>query len=142
MMMRSNINEFIGRMDKRSRLLELAKQKTPQEAHSKFIVLAKNRVPIDTGETINNIRGFKLSPNKYRVMSTVSGSFKQNLWTNRTRPFRRPRMRWNNGEETLYGDGSHRTTGQPQWWDKSILDISTEYGLIASRHVNNALDVR
>ena len=141
-MIRSNMDEFIGRMYKRRVASKKAQNDTPEEAKSRFIILSKNRAPRKTGETIESIRGKKITDGQYRVKSLVKGTFKQNLWTNGTEPYDRPRMFWNNYRPTRYGDGSHRTTGMPGWWTKSAFDVAKQYNSIALKYVNKSLNVR
>lgn len=141
-MIKSNINEFIGRMTKRGALSSTMEIDTPADASAKFIIRAKNRAPRDTGETVNSIKLLQINGKMFRVVSIVSGRFKQNLWTNRSPPFAKPKMVWNNRQETTYGDGSHNTTGMPEWWTKSAIEIGKEYKSIALKRVNKTLHLR
>lgn len=86
-----------------------------------------------TGATINGIRGRPDGKNRFLVTSFVHGFFKQNLWANQTPPFLDPKMFWNQNKPTVYGDGSHRTTGTPGFFNvagvrtrKKFKDVSVK----------------
>ncbi len=90
-------------------------------ASAEFLKLnAKRLAPKKSGQTIRGIRKRRRKTG-YIVESTVNGSFKQNMWANQSAPFRRPRMRWNMDRPTLYGDGSHMTTGTPRFFHFATL---------------------
>jgi hypothetical protein len=107
----------------KKRIKNIVTIQTPRQA-AKFLKLkAKQLAPRKTGETIRGIRARKGGNEKtsWRVESVVTPkgnqSFMQNFWANRTPPHHEPRMRWNQGRPTVYGDGSHRNTGVPRFFD-------------------------
>lgn len=130
---------------KRIKELKKAGIRTSQEAANLTKAIAKRLAPKKTGETI---RGIKVRKRKkdYIVESWVRPKgrtgFRQNFWTNQTAPHRRPKMYWNKGKQTLYGDGSHRTTGTPRWFHFATLRAREKFPKIAQARTRAALRAR
>lgn len=134
-----NLNAFRERMRLRSKRMLNAKIKSLDEASSFMAVNAKRLAPNKSGETISGIRKIKRSNDRYSVESTVPGSFKQNLWANQRAPYRRPKMWWNRRQPTLYGDGSHRITGTPRFFDRAAQLTQKKIKGIFVRNTKSAL---
>lgn len=121
-----------------SKAIQKSGIKTQNDAANLMMVNAKRLAPHDTGELIQGIQK-RSTKNGVRVISTVPGSFKQNLWTNQKAPFRRPRMYWNDYEPTVYGDGTHQNTGTPRWFDRAAQIVQKKYPSFAVRNTKDAL---
>lgn len=112
----------------RARVKQLKKDKVKSEAKAAKLMVAqsKSMAPRKTGATLKGIKARK-KKESFDVESWVAGQFKQNMWTNQTAPFRSPNMNWNERQPTVYGDGSHRTTGTPRWFHFAILRTRKEF---------------
>lgn len=103
---------------KRERDIPVKSMQAAAKASRAFQRTTKRLAPRKTGETRNSIVRKKIKTG-WQVTSFVVGSFKQNLWANRsagTRQSPNPRMVWNKRRPTFYGDGSHVITGTPGFW--------------------------
>jgi len=114
--------------------------KTPDQAAELLKTEAKRLAPRDSGDTINGIRK-RRRQSTVTVESWVPGDFKQNLWTNGTSPHRRPLMKWNKSNPTLYGDGSHEISGTPRWFHFATLRTRSYFKKIARKNTLKALRV-
>ena len=105
----------------------------------------KSKAPYGTGETKSGIRWNLINSNKSRIVSQVSGKgstgFRQNMWANRTPPHDSPQMRWNKPLPTVYGDGSHVTSGVPGFFDVTVFQNRTKFFKMYSTHVRTSLKV-
>lgn len=126
----------------RSRIKKMNKEgiKSAREGAQLVQLRARSKAPKKTGATIAGIRTRKRS-NYYEVESYVSGRFKQNLWANRTPPFRSPRMWWNRDQPTVYGSGPARWTGVPMFWDVSIIESRKDFLESVRRGAIKALSI-
>jgi len=135
-----NIHQYHRVWGKRARNLRKASVKTTSQAARLLVAEAKRRAPRKTGDTIRGIRSRK-TKNGHVVESWVPGRFKQNLWANRSPPFGAPRMVWNNRKPTVYGDGSHHTTGTPGFFTVATNVVRKRFPKIANRNTRKALRV-
>lgn len=146
-----NITEFRAKVKDIIKQMNKAGINTQLEACNKTANDAKRLAPYGKtdprfpsyipGETINGIKVRRIGRG-YRVISDVpakSGGFKQNMWANRTGSSRQPRMRWNKGKPTLYGDGSHNITGTPRFFDRAVQNTQKQYKSIAVRNLKDLL---
>lgn len=81
---------------------------------------AKRLAPMHTGKTKQGIRTRK-KKKKWVVSSTVPGSFKQNLFANRSPPFRtlsfsRGNRFYREKQTVVYGKGAVSPSGKPIRW--------------------------
>lgn len=119
----TSFKEYAKTMERRSKKLKNSKGVSRT---AKFMLReAIKRAPRRTGETIKGLQAKKVRDNEWQVVSSVrpkgTTGFRQNMWTNRSPPYDRPRMYWNKNRMTMYGDGSHRITGTPGWFTISAL---------------------
>jgi hypothetical protein len=133
-------------MAKRADNLRRAQGRSASQAATFIQATAIKLAPMKTGETIANIRKRKLkSRGHYQVSSGVMPKgrtgFLQNFWANRTAPHRMPRMYWNRWQKTLYGDGSHRTTGQPGFFHLAALRGRQKFRNLAIKETRKAFRV-
>jgi hypothetical protein len=126
----------------RQRAKELKRQgiKTTRDVADYLIRSAKGMAPRKTGATRQGLR-VKPRAKGHVAESWVPGRFKQNLWANQTAPFRTIHPWWNQGKATRYGDGSHKTTGQPQFFHLATLRARTYNSKIARQNTQKALRV-
>jgi len=136
--------KYIQALNRKKRELKKASDRTPDKATKFMVMTAKRLAPIHTGATVRGIRRRKRRDGEWFVESWVIGNkgFKQNLWANRTVPFKRPRMRWNKGKPTLYGQGPARWTGMPMFFDVAALKTSKVFRRLALDHTRKALRAR
>lgn len=127
----------------RSRLKALRKgaDKSSKQTARLVIAEARTKAPKDKGEILRGLRIRKKKNGEWAAESWVPGRFKQNLWTNRTPPFKKPKMVWNDMKPTLYGNGTHSPTGIPGWWNISVRKASKVFSKIARGNTRKALRV-
>lgn len=133
-----SISAYRAEWRKRYKSLRRAKDKSELTTAKLVQSTAKVLAPVYTGATVEGIRVRK-SPSGYTVESWVPGIFKQNMWANRTPPFDRPTMRWNKHKPTLYGDGSHRTSGTPRFFDIAVNQHKKSFRRIVRENTSKAL---
>ena len=107
---------------------------------------ARQFAPRKTGETMRGIRRKKIKTNTYSVQSYVrpkgSSGFMQNFWANRTPPHHRPSMSWNRNRPTVYGDGSHRTTGIPMFFSVATKLTQSRFKKLSVNETRKILNNR
>jgi len=135
---------------RRERRLKREQKVTPLRAAKRMQSIAKKLAPRGTGETIRGIRRRKVK-NGWVVESLVRGRFKQNLFANRTAPFRTLRFVKNNRffrspQSVVYGRGGVssggnpiRWTGTPRFWHFASLRMRKKYGRQALKNTRKAL---
>lgn len=148
-----NSDKFRQSMINASKGLRKAQIRTQKESSALMVVNAKRLAPIFTGETVRGIRRRRISRKGYRVESTVSGEFKQNLFSNQKSPFRTLQFKSKGGsfyyapnQTVIYGKTAvnRRGTpihwsGTPRWFDRAAQLVQKKYGSFAVRNTNNAL---
>jgi hypothetical protein len=102
------IKQYPGILNNRIKSLNKAVRRNPSKAATFLVKKAKQLAPRKTGATIRGIRKRKLKKG-YTVESWVPGTFKQNMWANRSDPFR------TNRRMGMYGKGQ-RITGTPAFF--------------------------
>lgn len=135
-----NLTQYRNVLNKRKNRLKREGVRTSNQAAELIKTIAKRLAPRKSGETIRGIRKRKRG-NKWIVESWVPGSFKQNLWANRTVPFNRPKVIWNQRRPTRYGDGSHITTGTPGFFNIAVKQVRKKFGRLARKNTQKALKV-
>lgn len=118
---------------------------------------ARAHAPQKTGALRAGIHARK-DGKSWRVTSTVPGGFKYNFWIDQRAPYRTLHMWWNHGTgvrfagrkglvtsvrgaPTVYGDGSHRTTGTPGFFRYAARRTSERFKKVAVQEVRKALRV-
>jgi|TARA_Y100000310_G_scaffold103241_1_gene101522 hypothetical protein len=110
------------------------------KASKLMIAEAKRLAPRKTGRLIKGIRRRKKKQG-WEVESWVSGSFKYNFWINQQAPYRTVNMRWNEFKPTVYGDGTHRSTGTPRFFHFATLKARKDYLKLSKINTRKALKV-
>ncbi len=138
---------------KRMRKLQQVQRKTPREASKLMQRIAKRLAPRKTGETIRGIIRRQIK-NGWSVQSWVGGQFKQNLFANRTAPFRTIRYTQKNPffavpQTVVYGRSAKspsgnpiRWTGKPRFWHFASLRTRKHYKKQARKNTRKALRTR
>lgn len=148
MAFKSNIGAFRARQNIRASKVRKLPVKTASEAATFMQRTARLLAPRDSGEVRRGIK--KTGPHgrgKYRVVSDVPGSFKQNLWANQTAPFRTLHFRGTGSgmaartEDVVYGDGTHRITGTPRFWHFATVRTRAKFVSLARANLKSALRV-
>lgn len=143
------LNQYHKVWKARAKRIKTAGIKSSSEAGNFMIASAKGMVPRYTHETLQGI-GKEKTKDGYDVVSRVPAKgktgFRQNLWTNQNVPYRTPHMYWNTDKDgnplpTLYGDGSHKTSGTPQWFHLATVRTKDEFPKIVRRNTTKALRV-
>lgn len=134
----NSLKRYRAHLRKQIKGIKKAGVKTGLQAANLLIKIAKFLAPRKTGATIRGIRKRK-SREGWTVESWVSGRFKQNLWVNQTSPFGAPLMVWNNRKPTIYGDGTHRTTGTPRFFHLATMRTRKKYIKLARANTLKAL---
>ena len=134
-----NLTEFRSQLKTKIRALNKSKIRTSKQAANLVVLHAKRLAPRHSGATINGIISKKISRFGYRAISEVPGDFKQNLWANQKAPFKKPKMRWNKFQPTLYGQGPANYTGTPRFFDRAVQLVQKKYKKIAVRNTKSAL---
>jgi len=120
----TSIKEYRKTLAARERAIRKGTDRSKRQTAKLIVTTAKKLAPYKTGETIRGIRARKRKDTMI-VESVVSPKgttgFMQNMWSNRTAPHRSVKMWWNGYKKTVYGDGSHRTTGTPRWFHFAVL---------------------
>ena len=144
-----SLKQYRKVLNKRIKAIERNAILTEKQAAKLMVNRSRQLAPRHTGETIRGIRRRKIKAkdgSAYQVESRVQGKgvsgFRQNMWTNRTQPHHRPRMWWNNNRPTIYGDGSHRTTGTPGWWNIATNIVVVKFPKMAITNTRKALRVK
>lgn len=139
------IDKYAMTLEQRGKLIKKAEKNSEKESSKFMMATARRLAPSRTGETIRGIRRRKVKDG-YNVTSRVRPKgrtgFRQNLWTNRSVPHDRPSMWWNGGRPTLYGDGSHRTTGNPGWWNIAVVKTRRKFLKATLANTRNALRMK
>lgn len=126
---------------KRAREMLNVKERSSVNSASFMMAKARSLAPRLTGETVSGIKKRKGKEGAWIVESRVrakgKSGFRQNMWANHTAPHDRPRMRWNRGQPTFYGDGSHRTTSKAPnigFYNRAALDTRNHFktGVLAN----------
>lgn len=153
------LNQYPRVWDKRIKQLRRASQKSEKEAAELLKLMAKRNAPYKTGKTREGIRVRKIKEH-YTVESWVPGKFKQNLFANRTAPFRTVKYpkgawlppnksfsgRWTQiapaGTVAVYGQSPNwRWTGQPRFFHFATLRTRERFPKIVLRNTKKALRV-
>jgi len=120
----TSVEQYKTEMTRRAKEYRRKALKDDREIATFVKATAVSLAPLDTGETIRGIKTGRKS-GRYFVVSDVVPKgvtrFKQNMWTNRRAPHRTIHPFWNSGLPTVYGDGSHNTTGTPRWFHFATL---------------------
>lgn len=143
-----NLNEAREVWKARADKIKRVKPQSELQGATFMVLTAKMFAPRVTGETIQGIRKRSVS-NGYIVESRVrekvsmltGAKFRQNLWVNQTAPFRSPHMQWNKSKATVYGDGSHATTGLPRFWHFATLKTRINFNRLVIINTRKALKV-
>lgn len=105
----------------------------------------KSKAPHRTGETKSGIKWNLINSTRSRIVSEVSGKgstgFRQNMWANRTPPHNQPKMFWNNKKPTVYGDGSHVTSGLPGFFDITVFRNKNKFAEAFIKHMQTSMKV-
>jgi len=133
-----NLQDYRKGLQAKIKSMKANKIKTPMQGAALMVLIAKSKAGRWSGETISNIRKRKVKEG-WGVESWVSGGFKQNLWMNSTAPFAAPRMWWNNKLPTVYGDGTHRATGEPRFFDKAFIETKKQYDKYVAKNTEKTL---
>jgi len=140
-----SVPEYRRVMDKRAKEIRKMQTKTVSQAAKKFVELARALAPRYSGETIAGIKSYPKGKGKQQVESRVSGNpatgFLQNLWANQSTPFKRPKLRWNNGQPTLYGSVPARWTGRPGFFNLAALRTRDTFRKLSVKNTRKALKV-
>lgn len=126
---------------KRIKALNTIARRTSEGAATYMWLNARQMAPVDTGALHNGIEKHSIGKNKWEVSSSVPGNFPYNLWVNQTAPYRSVKMVWNQGQSTVYGDGSHRITGKPRFWHLAVLRTSRYFPKLVRSKIRQALKV-
>lgn len=134
----TSVQQYRQHNNRRIKKLKASSMKTALEAATFMVARTKQLAPVHSGETRRNVRK-RRNKNGYLISNYVQGSFKQNLWANRTAPYRSVRMYWNGGRPTVYGDGSHRITGTPRFFHFATLHTRKKLQQLAKRNIRKVL---
>jgi len=130
-------------MRDKKRKVRSAQSKAPSRAATFMKRFARKNAAHDSGETRQGIIKEKKKRGSYWVISDVtpkgSTGFKQNQWQDRRRPHRSVRMFWNRNKKTVYGDGTHRTTGTPGFFTLTAKVGRKKFKNLAIKEIRNAL---
>jgi hypothetical protein len=139
-----SIEDYRQSLIKRMKMLNKETNNISLKTSNFMIRRSRKFAPIHSGETIRGIRRRK-NKTGYQVESKVEAKgktgFRQNLWANQTKPFRKPHMVWNNGQPTLYGQG-HRLTGKPRFFHFATLDTRVKFNKIGRKSTLKILKVQ
>jgi len=139
-----SLGAYRAALKKRANLIKKAGDKS-LDASTRFMVnTAKRLAPKNTGQTIRGIRRRKNKKDEWYVESWVPGKkgFKQNMWANKTDPFKQPKMWWNSGKPTRYGDGTHKTTGTPGFFSVAAGQTTKHFRKMTIKNTRKALKAR
>lgn len=128
---------------------------TQEQASRLQVLQARRLAPHDSGETIRGIRR-RRSGRAWKVSSTVSGSFKQNMFANQTAPYRTIHFKARGGHKyyapnqtVIYGGSAHSRTGnqimwsaRPRFWDKALILVMRRYPAMMRVNTKKQLSVR
>ena len=132
------LQAYRARLKKLNKDLKKAAASGPRQAAKFMQNEARRTAPVWSGETR---RGIRIKPLKttrgtkgWEVVSIVSGPYLQNLWTNRTAPYRQ------NKRMGVYGAGGHRrVSGTPRWFHFATIRARDRYVNVMRRKVKGAL---
>ena len=96
---------------------------------------------------------YRLFQNRMELISSVPGQFKYNFWVNQTGEYRTlnfPKGGWSKkngrwvryfkpGSSVTYGDGSHKNTGTPGYFDLTVQKLEKESGKVFVKHISKVL---
>ena len=125
-------------MRKRVANLRKAKIKTTLDGARIQANQAKALAPVYTGNLIRNIL-IRKTKNGHSVISIVPGEFPYHLWVNGSPGFEVVRLRWNNYEPTVYGDGPAMWTGTRGYFDKAIEKTKRDIPKKYRQNIRNAI---
>lgn len=111
----NSIKEYVGAINRRS--AKLKNLKSPGIAAKIHSTIANRLAPVDKGNLKAGLMTQKIDDNTYSSISGVFHKFPYNFWVNKRMPYANPKMVWNGGKPTIYGDGSHQITGIPGFFD-------------------------
>lgn len=137
-----SVKEYQRLMKKRSNMLRKQNIKTASKTATFMQATAIKLAPRYTGQTIRGIKKKKTGKGaNYAVESFVPGTFKQNLWANQTAPFRTIRPFWNQRRPTVYGDGTHFSSGTPRFFHFATLRARKKFQKLGRQNTRKALKV-
>lgn len=134
----TSLKQYRAALGRRMKRLKKSAKRSEKDAAAWQVAKAKQLAPVDTRATIRGIRRRNTSRG-WTVESWVSGKFKQNMWANRTSPFAAPRMRWNQGKPTVYGDRTHNITGTPGFFDVAAKMTRKKFRDVTLKHTRKSL---
>jgi len=145
----TSLEQYRKRLDRLSKDLKKVARDSPRDFAKLMVNRQKRAAPRKTGETIRGIKKRMLRSGKqdtnYVVESIVTGKgrtgFRQNMWTNKAKPYHKPRMYWNDYRPTPYGNGTHIPTAVPGWWNITNAKYKKDLMKITRRKTQKALRV-